>query len=480
MSKRLLPQDYTQLPASFYTKVEAEPQHNAKLLIQNTAILQQLDCDLNEAEILDLASGKLKLFAAEPIAQKYVGHQFGYFNPDLGDGRGLLLGQWYDADQQAWDFHLKGAGRTPYSRRGDGRAVLRSTLREFLASEALAGLGVPTTRALAIASSDEPVQREILEPRASLIRVSPTHIRFGHFEWAASQSPSTLETLLQFVVQKHFPQWSAASRSEQACYFFENVCVKTAELLAKWQAVGFNHGVMNTDNMSILGETFDFGPFAFFDDFNANFVCNHSDHDGRYGYNQQAKIAMWNCQVLAASLSGLVADADLQKNLQLFVEVYNRQYLMEMVQRLGLSELQINDKDLIGDLLVLMDKYSVDYNLFFRRLATWQTDEEPQLLELLSTPKAFNAWFDRFEKRLKEEGIEESVWRQRIVHNNPSVVLRNYIAQEIIEAVEQGDVEPLHRWLEALQSPFAEHLDLLAYQQPPAVAQKGFQLSCSS
>ncbi len=480
MPKLRLLQDYTQLPPDFYSHQQPEPQTNAQLVIQNEALLSQLDCKLNTSELLDLTAGTLRQVDCQPIAQKYVGHQFGYYNPDLGDGRGLLLGQWHDSNNQAWDFHLKGAGRTPYSRQGDGRAVLRSCIREFLASEALFGLGIPTTRALTIATSSETVRRETLEPRASLIRVTPSHIRFGHFQWAANQGEKHFKALIAFVIEKHFPQWLGHPFQQQAWLVFDQACQNTAKLLAQWKAFGFNHGVMNTDNMSILGETFDFGPYAFLDDYQADFICNHSDYEGRYGYNQQANIGLWNCKILAGTFADWVDNSLLEQSLQAFVDNYYQHYRQQMLHRLGLDNTQETDMAFIVELLEKLNHYAIDYSLFFRRLALWQTESEPAFLQLLPEPEVFSDWFNGLEKRIEQEQIPDSVWRERIEQRNPSVVLRNYIAQDIINAAQQGDTQPLHNWLKALQSPFKSHSELSEYQQPPLPNQKGFQLSCSS
>lgn len=482
-SKPCLEQDYVQLPKSYFSHIDPEAMDNARLVSVNRALMKQLNCDLNDDELLDLLSGHLQRVDANPLAQKYVGHQFGVYNPDLGDGRGMLLGQWRDNSGQAWDFHLKGAGRTPYSRRGDGRAVLRSTIREYLASEALFGLGVPTTRGLAIATSDEAVRREVMEPRATLIRVSHTHIRFGHFQFAASKGAAHMETLLNFVVQKHYPEHEQDSLEQKAWTVLYQACIKTAKLLAKWQTVGFNHGVMNTDNMSIIGETFDFGPFAFFDDFKIDFICNHSDYEGRYAYNQQAQIALWNCKVLASCFEGLLTEEQAQQAMDDFVQTYNLAYLEDMNQKLGLASVQTGDKELIGDLLVLMDQFQVDYSLFFRRLAKWQTDVDAELFELIhpdQLPTGFQQWFEKFQIRVQQESIEMPAWRERILKANPSIVLRNYIAQQIIEKAEKGDYTMLNEWLVALQTPFDDHPSLADFQQPPRPYQKGMQLSCSS
>lgn len=480
MNKPLLTQAYTQLPNDFYQRVAPEPLEDATLLIQNEALLRQLDCDITQADLQAITAGQLDAYHLTPIAQKYVGHQFGFYNPNLGDGRGLLLGQWRDANHHSWDFHLKGAGRTPFSRQGDGRAVLRSTIREFLASEALFGLGIPTTRALSIATSTERVQREILEPRATLIRVTSSHIRFGHFQWAAGEGKGQLHALLNFVIAQHFPQWLDLSQPNQAKQLFNHICVATARLMAHWKAVGFNHGVMNTDNMSILGETFDFGPYAFLDDYQADFVCNHSDYEGRYGFNQQANVGLWNCKVLGSTFSDWLDASEIETCLQNYVSHYHDHYLTLMMRRLGLDHSTAEDMNFIIELLEKLHHDRIDYSLFFRRLALWQTDEASDFFKLLPHSDAFTNWLSQLEKRIAKENITQAVWRDRICQRNPSILLRNHIAQEIITACEQGDSTPLHTWLDALQSPFEPHLELADYQRPPQANQKGLQLSCSS
>ncbi|KUJ72580.1 YdiU family protein [Thiomicrospira sp. WB1] len=487
---------FTQLPSDFYQFNAPEPMQNGRLVGVNAALREQLGLTLSDEGLLALASGQLthpELAEAglRPLAQKYTGHQFGYYNPHLGDGRGLLLGEWLAPDGQVWDLHLKGAGRTPFSRNGDGRAVLRSSIREYLASEALHGLGVPTTRALAIASSDEAVQREILEPRATLLRVTPSHVRFGHFEWAARKNATARDALLGFVVDHYFPQAQGKSLKHQAWYLLQQVCERTARLIAHWQAVGFNHGVMNSDNMSILGETFDFGPYAFFDDFQMGYVCNHSDTEGRYAYNEQPSIGHFNCALLADALGAYLSEEDQKKALDDYVNEYNRVALAQMLVKLGLAptpqdrnrpdaEVQKGDRALVADVFILMDQQRVDHSLFFRRLAWLGTEREPELMALLAEPDAFADWFAALQQRVTDAGLSQHDWQARIRAANPSIVLRSYIAQEIIDAAEKGDEVPLMQWTQALQHPFDDHVELADYQQPPKPAQKSMVLSCSS
>ena len=450
-------QTYTQLPDDFYIPLTPESLPDSDTIHVNQSLLDELG--LKDLDIDELVSGESWPKGFEPLAQKYTGHQFGYYNPDLGDGRGLLLGQWVDSSGKHWDFHLKGAGRTPYSRRGDGRAVLRSTIREYLVGEYLHALGIPTTRALALARGNETVFREGPEQRAMLIRVTPSHIRFGHFEWAASQGPSEVRSLLQYVFKYVYPELNTA---EELLY---EVSRRTAKLIASWQTVGFNHGVMNTDNMSILGETFDFGPYAFFDTFQIGFICNHSDDQGRYAYNEQPNVGLWNVQVLALALADWIPSDAIQQSVEIYTDTYNHEYLERMLAKLGITKQSDEDKLIVRDLLVLMDQHQVDFSLFFSNLT--HTDE---------VPKGLETWHEAYLERIKLENSEDSV-KDLMKASNPNVYLRNHIAQQIIEAVEQNDYHVLDAWVKRLQTPIDEHGDV--NQEPPQI-RKNIRLSCSS
>lgn len=466
-------QHYLELPADFYHPMSAEILPNAHLVALNRDLIEQQHITLSDEQILRIASGQLPNDLT-PLAQKYTGHQFGYYNPDLGDGRGVLLGQWQTPNGQTFDWHLKGAGRTPYSRRGDGRAVLRSVIREYLASEYLHALGVPTTRALAIVSGNESVWREALEPRAMMLRVTESHIRFGHFEWAASQSPQHFKTLADFVLKHHYPH--LLDQAQPYVSLLEEVCRRTARMIAHWQTVGFNHGVMNTDNMSILGETFDFGPYAFMDDFKIGYICNHTDSDGRYAYNEQPNVGLWNCQVLAQAFEALIPSEDTRRiALDEYVISYNKHYLDLMRAKLGLQTEQPNDKILIAELLICLDKHQVDFHVFMRSLADLDTPHEtwPQTDD-------YQAWLQKYTQRLTQETASESERRALMQKTNPALVLRNYIAQHIIEQAENGDNHIVDTWRQWLASPFEEQAEWQKWTQPPHSHLKGQRLSCSS
>lgn len=466
-------QTYLELPSDFYTQLTPEQLDNPYLVALNRDLIQQHQITLNDQDLLNVTSGKI-LADMQPLAQKYTGHQFGYYNPDLGDGRGILLSQWQMPDGQRFDWHLKGAGRTPYSRRGDGRAVLRSVIREYLASEALHALGVPTTRALAIVSGDEQVWREALEPRALMIRVTETHIRFGHFEWAASQSPQHSRTLADYVIKHHYPECASEPNPYES--LLKLILQRTARMIAHWQAVGFNHGVMNTDNMSILGQTFDFGPYAFFDDFKIGYICNHTDTGGRYAYNEQPNVGLWNGQVLAQAFEPLIESVEVRQNcLNDYVEAYNQHYLNLMRAKLGLQTEQPKDKLLVADLLICLDKHKVDFHVFMRSLANL---DQPH--DIWPTSDDYQAWLLDYKQRLKQETLSETERKDLILKTNPALVLRNYIAQHIIEQAENGDTEIVDQWRQWLASPFEDNPEWQQWTQPPHAHLKGHRLSCSS
>lgn len=480
---------YSQLPSHFFSRVTPTPLKAPELIHCNLRLIAQLNLTLTEAELLDMVSGNALPTGCDPMAQKYTGHQFGYYNPDLGDGRGLLIGQVLDANQQQWDLHLKGAGQTPYSRRGDGRAVLRSTVREYLGSEALHALGISSTRSLAICRNQERVRREIMEPRAGYIRVAKTHVRFGHFEWLAQQQDTLSLTLLaDYVIDTVYPELAHIAAEDKYGELLTKICQKTAIMIADWQAIGFCHGVMNSDNMSVAGETFDFGPYAFMDDLKIHYICNHSDTEGRYAYSQQPSIGLWNCQVLAAAFSNIISEQQLDEALNAYVETYNRSYLEKMRHKIGLLEPIEEDRDLIADMLILIDQSDLDFQHFFLNLAKVAAPNTPKTgveaclnLEMVPDSKAWHLWLERYFIRQALELKPENS-PAIIEQHTPKFILRNYINQQVIEATEQGDYTLLDRVFEALQTPFSVHPNLPKsyYEAPQHADQKSMALSCSS
>ena len=469
---------FARLGDVFSTHVLPAPIDNPRLVVSSDAALSLLDLDPACAEtplFAELFSGHKLWSEAEPRAMIYSGHQFGHYNPQLGDGRGLLLGEVYNDAGEHWDLHLKGAGQTPYSRMGDGRAVLRSSIREFLASEALYALGIPSSRALCVVASDTPVWREKQERAAMLLRVAPSHIRFGHFEYFYyTKQPEAQKQLLDHVLAQHFP--GCLTQPEPALDMFREIVERNAEMIALWQAYGFCHGVMNTDNMSILGITFDFGPYAFLDDFDAKFICNHSDHEGRYSFSNQVPIAHWNLSALAQALTPFIEVPALQEALSLFLPLYEAAYLDLMRKRLGFTLAEDGDKVVLERLLGLMQNSGVDYNLFFRRLA-----EEGSLGVLRDDfvdMQGFDAWAQDYQARMNRDLLEGRTERMNQV--NPLYVLRNYLAQKAIDAAEDGNYEEVRRLHQVLTRPFDAQPGMEAYAERPPEWGKHLEISCSS
>ncbi|MDY7563020.1 YdiU family protein [Pseudomonas sp. 10B1] len=475
---------FARLGDAFSTSVLPEPIADPRLVVSSAAAMALLDLDPAQAELpvfAEIFSGHKLWATAEPRAMVYSGHQFGSYNPRLGDGRGVLLGEVYSDAGEHWDLHLKGAGQTPYSRMGDGRAVLRSSIREFLASEALHALGIPTSRALSVIGSSTPVWREKQERAAMVLRLAPSHIRFGSFEYFFyTKQPDELKALGEHVLAMHYPE--CLEHAEPYLAMFRQIVERNAELIAKWQAYGFCHGVMNTDNMSILGITFDFGPFAFLDDFDQNFICNHSDHDGRYSFSNQVPIGQWNLSALAQALTPFISVEALREALALFLPLYQAHYLDLMRRRLGLTSAEDEDATLIERLLKLMQTGGVDYTLFFRRLGDESAEVAcSRLRNDFIDIKGFDAWASDYQARIGRENNGSELERQTRMHAvNPLYILRNYLAQKAIDAAENGDYEEVRRLHSVLTKPFEAQPGMESYAERPPEWGKHLEISCSS
>lgn len=429
-------------------------------------------------------AGNQEIYGASYYSQVYSGHQFGGYTPRLGDGRAILLGEAI-GPHGSWDMALKGAGPTPYSRRGDGRAVMRSSVREFLISEALYSLGVPTTRALAVIGSDLPVWRESQETAAITVRLARSHIRFGHFEYACHSERGATDKLIQllnFTIRQHYPQFDCDKAGYKA--WFTQVVHDTAVMIAHWQAIGFAHGVMNTDNMSILGDSFDFGPFAFLDTFEEDFICNHSDTQGRYAFNQQPGIGLWNLQCLAQALSPIIESDDLVAALSTYQGSLVSHYLLLMRRKLGIefSSQVDNDLDLalIGGFTQLLEVNQLDYTNSWRLFGKLDPNSHySSLRDQFSEPSDFDIWYGSYRKRVgKINELEQ--WQALRNQVNPKYILRNYLAQEAIIAVEEGDTDKLNQLHQLLRHPFDEQPDFNDYAKRPPEWAQGISLSCSS
>ena len=417
-------------------------------------------------------SGHAPLGGFAPLAMVYSGHQFGVWAGQLGDGRALLIGQARNAAGELWDIQLKGAGTTPYSRFGDGRAVMRSTIREYLCSEAMAALGIPTSRALAIVATGETVHREAREPGAVLTRLARSHIRFGHFEHFFHRGQKDeVRQLADYVIGEYFPEHAGDYTG-----WFGEVVKRTAEMIAGWQAVGFAHGVMNTDNMSILGLTMDYGPFGFLDTYDPKFVCNHSDDQGRYSFINQPMIAHWNLRALAMALSDLIPTEQLLQKLTRYEQIFGAKYRALMRAKLGLVREEEEDDRLIGQLLTVMARARADYTLSFRNLTGKDEARDKSWLALFGNQDdQAKDWLVRYRERTQNEGLAA------MDQVNPRYVLRNWVAETAIRAVEDSnDIATLDRIFRILQAPFEKHDGGEAFAAPPPPEMCHLEVSCSS
>jgi uncharacterized protein YdiU (UPF0061 family) len=434
-------------------------------------------------QALQVFSGNALWPGMRPLASVYSGHQFGVWAGQLGDGRALWLGE-VEGPRGPREIQVKGSGLTPYSRMGDGRAVLRSSIREFLCSEAMHALGIATTRALCVTVSPLPVRRESVESAAVCTRVALSFIRFGHFEHFThtAQDLQALRQLADFVIDHHLPECRDAAQPYAA--LLETATRRTAQLVADWQAVGFCHGVMNTDNMSILGLTIDYGPFGFLDEFDPGHICNHSDHAGRYAFGQQPSVAFWNLHALAQGLLPLIEDADLARAaLEPYRSEFPQALTARMRAKLGLTTEREDDAELIDALMHLMAQDRVDFTITFRRLARLRSDEQAdpaEVRDLFINRPAFDAWAARYAARLRAEGSHDAARAEAMNRVNPKYVLRNHLAQQAIERSQTGDHAEVRRLLKVLQQPYDEQPEHEAYAGFPPEWARHIEVSCSS
>ncbi|GGW84349.1 protein adenylyltransferase SelO [Alteromonas halophila] len=463
---------YAEKLADLVSVVAPQGLKNQRLRMVNRPLAEQLQLDpelWENASLTTLLTEPDSAWSARAVAQKYGGHQFGHWNPDLGDGRGLLLGECLDKQGNYQDLHLKGAGQTPYSRFADGRAVLRSTLREYIGSEALHALGIPTSRALCLFSSDETVMRERAEPGAMMIRTAPSHIRFGHFEYFFhSGDKDKLEALFNFVLKEYFSECIDQPNPHQA--LLRAITLRTARMIALWQCHGFVHGVMNTDNMSIHGITFDYGPYAFIDNFHASAVFNHSDPQGRYAFDRQPGIALWNLNMLAYAFTPYCDTKEIRDTLEQFEPVFLAQYQKLMLTRLGLSE-GAAQRQLSNDWLSLLSAEQRDYTASFRLLARHQHTRDAGVLRdsFIDRARFDNWWASYCEYRQPRDLLSE----------NPAVIPRTHLLNEAIKQAESDDFSYAEALLDACLSPYDTTWDDHHFASLPATAAP-VSLSCSS
>ncbi len=476
---------FAELPPAFYTRLMPTPLPAPYLvaLSGKAAALAGLDpALLRRQDYIDLFTGNAVAHSALPLAAVYSGHQFGVWAGQLGDGRAILLGE-LKTLAGPLEVQLKGAGQTPYSRMGDGRAVLRSSIREFLCSEAMAGLGIPTTRALMVTGSDKGIMRETVESAAVVTRMAPSFVRFGSFEhWYYRDKPEELLALADYVISTFYPELLGEANPYKE--MLAEVARRTARMIAQWQAVGFMHGVMNTDNMSILGLTLDYGPFGFMEAFDSQHICNHTDQQGRYSYANQPQVGHWNCHALAQALLPLIGTVeDAQEALAAYEPEFSRAMDAQLHAKLGLVTEDAGDSELFDAMFVLLQNNHADYTQFFRKLGALERDNpaaDVPLRDLFIDRDAFDAWAALYRTRLAAEPRGDSERKADMNSVNPKYVLRNYLAQVAIEKAQAKDFSEVERLLAVLERPFDEQPDSEHYAALPPDWASHLEVSCSS
>ena len=480
---------YTQLPDRLFRRVQPTPVPRPSLLALNGPLAHALGLtveELTSAEGLDILAGSRLPQGADPLALAYAGHQFGHFVPQLGDGRAILLGEVIGRDGLRRDVQWKGSGPTPFSRGGDGRAALGPVLREYVVSEAMAALGVPTTRALAAVQTGAPVYRDSVLPGAVLVRVAASHLRIGTFQYfAVRQDHEFLSRLVDYALARHYPE--ADLRDGRAVALLEAVMDAQARLVAHWLGLGFVHGVMNTDNMAISGETLDYGPCAFLDGFDPDRTFSSIDHGGRYAYANQSRMAQWNLARLAETLVPLVDDdptravALLTERLDTFGQRFEVGYLTQFGRKLGLREARNGDLDLVQVLLGLMASSRADFTISFRRLtdAAATGDDQP-FLDLFLDAAPMQAWIARWRQRLAEEADSPDAVAGSMRRANPAFIARNHGIEGMIAAALQGDLQPMQRLGRVLAHPYDDQPDAADLALPPDDNQWQYRTFCGT
>ena len=486
---------YARLPDRFYARLDPTPTAAPRLIRVNAAVAERMGLDperLAGPEGLAAFAGAAPPEGAAPLAMAYAGHQFGHFAPQLGDGRAILLGEVTGPDGVRRDLHLKGSGRTPFSRMGDGRAALGPVLREYIVSEGMAALGVPTTRALAAATTGETVLRERPLTGAVLTRVAESHVRVGTFQFFAARGDGeAIKTLADYVIARHYPEAAEAANPYRA--LLDGVIARQARLVAKWMGLGFIHGVMNTDNMQLAGETIDFGPCAFMDAYHPETVFSSIDQTGRYAYANQPRIAAWNLARLAETLLPLLAEdektavTEAQAAIDAYAGLFHQAWLAEMGPKLGLAAPREDDRALIEELLEAMAGGGADFTLTFRRLAeapgpaAWTgPDDDAQVRALFADAGAFDGWAARWRARLAEEDRPDAARQAAMRAVNPAIIPRNHQVEAALAAAEAGDLAPFERLLAALATPYDPEPEHAAYMAPPAPGEEVRQTFCGT
>lgn len=475
---------FASLAEDFYSSVQPTPFSATPYLVSfNEDVAHLIGLDPQQAErdeLLQYISGAKTWPGTQPLAMLYAGHQFGHFVPQLGDGRAILLGE-VTHQNQNWDLQVKGCGLTPYSRQGDGRAVLRSTIREYLCSEAMHGLGIPTTRALCMIGSEDEIYRENIETGAMIVRVAQSHVRFGSFEvFFYRQQPDQIKILADYVIEHHYPELD--DKQDKYVLWLQEITKRTARLIAQWQTVGFSHGVMNTDNMSILGLTLDYGPFGFMDAFNPGYICNHSDHSGRYAFDQQPGIGLWNLTRLAQAITPLISVDAAKQVLESYETEFIHHYYDLMREKLGLKETNAQSVELVNGLLELLQQDTRDYSNSLRALGNFKTDSSNQSIrDMFISRFAFDKWAEQYKTLLTQEYSNDHERKINMDACNPKYILRNHLAQVAIERAEKDkDYSEINRLLELMKAPFSERPEFESYAAEPPDWAQHIEVSCSS
>ena len=473
--KKILKQhSYSLLRHDFYSKQAQEPLNNPFLIHINKILLDELGLSKESYEDLMLIfNGTIQIPNIQAVSMNYAGHQFGQYVQQLGDGRGILLGE-IEAKNKYLDIHVKGSGKTPYSRFGDGRAVLRSSLREYLCGEAMHGLGIPSSRSLMIFGSNDVVYREKSETAAMIVRTAKTHVRFGSFEkFFYDGLFDRHKELCDYVISQYLPDKEKSNKKYS--YLLESIVIKTASLIANWQSVGFCHGVMNTDNMSILGETLDYGPFGFMDNFNPSHICNLSDTSGRYSYQNQPYVGMWNCTALANTFKHLINKEEIAKIMSVYEKTYAKRLFALYKNKLGLRENRNTDEALVQELLNVMEVQKLDFTRTFRRLSNILKTNNS-----IKVDDSLKSWSQKFKERHDIEIADIDSRITKMNEMNPKFILRNYMLQNAIDQAEEGSYKEIDILMKLITKPYEENLEYERYSEESPEWAKSLGLSCSS
>ncbi|WP_428908335.1 protein adenylyltransferase SelO [Niallia sp. Krafla_26] len=474
---------YQVLPKILFKNQTPTPVKSPELIVMNGSLAETLGLSvehLQSEEGINVFVGNQIPENSVPIAQAYAGHQFGHFAM-LGDGRAVLLGEQITPDNRRYDIQLKGSGRTPFSRGGDGRAALGPMLREYIISEAMHGLGIPTTRSLAVVTTGEPVYRETILPGAVLTRVASSHIRVGTFQYAANWgSRDVLQNLADYTIDRHYPEFE--NQDNRYLTFLRRVIERQAKLISKWQLVGFIHGVMNTDNMTVSGETIDYGPCAFMDQYDPATVFSSIDREGRYAYGNQPSIGAWNLARFAEALLPLLNENQ-EKAIEIaegeiaqYFTIYNQYWLAGMRAKLGIMNEEPDDEALVNDLLQLMQEYKSDYTNTFRSFTLDKLEGEKMF-----SKEEFKKWYKRWQERLSRQKEPKEEVLKSMRNHNPAIIPRNHQVEEALNAaVEKGDMSVMNVFLDALAKPYSYTKEQEKYCQLPTPSNQPYQTFCGT